>query len=75
MKKYGKTESEISAEKMHQCRDIVSEILNFGVTEDQKVQIIKLMALELENNGLMKEIVGIVKQDDVNTSKKLIYTE
>lgn len=75
MKKYGKTEAEAHAEKMHQCRDIVIEILNFGVSEDQKVQIIKLMALELENNTLMKEIVGLVKQDDVNTPKKLIYTE
>jgi hypothetical protein len=75
VERYGKTESEMHAEKMHECRDIVKKILDFGVTEKQKLQIIKLMALELENRTIMTEIMTLIKQDDVNTSKKLIYTE
>ncbi len=59
-KKYGKTSEEKNAEKLIQCRQIVSEILNFGVDESQKLQIIKLVALELENNASMKKIVNIV---------------
>ena len=75
MKKYGKTDSDLHVEKMHACREIVKEILDFGVCEEQKLQIIKLMALELENRDMMNEIMSLVKQDGVNTSKKLIYTE
>ena len=75
MKKYGKTETETHVEKMHECRDIVKKIVNFGVTENQKIQIIKLIALELEDNAMMKEITALLKQRDVNTPQKLIYTE
>jgi len=75
MEKYGKTDSDLHVEKMHACREIVKEILDFGICEKQKLQIIKLMALELENRDVMNEFIYIVKQDGVNTSKKLIYTE
>jgi hypothetical protein len=75
MKKYGKTEAEAYTEKLHECRDIVKKIIDFGVTENQKIQIIKLIALELEDNAMMKEITSLLKQDDVNTPQKLIYTE
>ena len=49
MEKYGKTEAEADAEKLIECRHIVLEILNFGITETQKRQIIKLLACELES--------------------------
>ena len=45
MKKYGKTDSEKTAEESLQCRQIISEIVNFGVTEYQKLKLIKLLAL------------------------------
>ena len=41
VKKYGKTVEEKKAEKSLQCREIVREILNFGVNESQKLQLIK----------------------------------
>jgi hypothetical protein len=75
MKKYGKSDRDIHAEKMFQCRQIVKEIIDFGVTENQKKQIIKLIALELEDNSLMKEIVESLRSERGNSSKKLIYTE
>ena len=75
VKKYGKTESDLHAQKMHTCREIVKEILDFGVNESQKRQIIKLMAMELEDVILMKEIVNSISLDKKNSSKKLIYTE
>lgn len=62
-KKYGKTSEEVKSEKSLQCRQIVSEINNFGISESQKIQIIKLLALELENNSNMKKIVNAI--DDV----------
>ena len=33
MKAYGKSEEDLHTEKMIQCREIVKEIINFGVTE------------------------------------------
>lgn len=59
-KLYGKTKEDVKAEKSLQCRQIVSEILDFGVDESQKLQIIKLMAMELENNHSMKKIVNTI---------------
>ena len=75
LKKYGKTKADLDVEKLHTCREIVKEILDFGVNEDQKKQIIKLMALELEDTILMKEIVNSVEIDKKTSSKKLIYTD
>jgi len=75
MKKYGKTETELKAEKMISCRDIVKEIIKFGVNEGQKKQIIKLLALELEDVALMKDVVDIIQSEKEKPSKKLIYTE
>ena len=60
MEKYGKTTAEADAEKLFQCRQIVTEILNFGVSEFQKRQIIKLLACELESVNDMKSIVNII---------------
>ena len=39
-----------------QTRKIVKEITNFGVTESQKIDIMYLLAMNLENNSTMKEI-------------------
>ena len=61
-KMYGKTKEDVKAEKSLRCRQIVSEIMNFGVDESQKLQIIKLMAMELENNHSMKKIVNTISE-------------
>ena len=75
MKKYGKSDEEVYLSKMHTCRDIVKEILAFGVNEDQKKQIIKLLALELEDVSLMKDIGRLISGNNENTAKKLIYND
>ncbi len=41
---------------IEKSRDIVKEILSFGVTESELVKIIKLLSLELEDTGLMRNI-------------------
>ena len=75
IKKYGKTEEDVKYQKMHTCRDIVKEILNFGVNEEQKKQIIKLLALELEDNVLMRDICSLVKGNKESSDTKLIYSD
>tara|TARA_R100000697_G_C5380194_1_gene179799 strand:+ start:386 stop:628 length:243 start_codon:yes stop_codon:yes gene_type:complete len=70
---YGKTKEEEKAERSIQCRQIVKEIINFGVDENQKLQIIKLIAMELDNNRSMKKIVNTVSgivENKVETNKE-----
>ena len=49
-------------------REIVQEIMNYGVTQQQILDIINLLALELEDNNLMRSIVGLCK---TNKTEKL----
>tara|TARA_B100000683_G_C12047671_1_gene373182 strand:+ start:18 stop:248 length:231 start_codon:yes stop_codon:yes gene_type:complete len=41
-------------------REIVSEILNFGVTQFQIKKIIKFLSLELEDRSLMVNISSLI---------------
>lgn len=43
-------------------REIVQEIMDFGVSQKQILQIINLLALELEDNNLMRSIVDLCKE-------------
>ena len=54
MKKYGKTEKDLLVEKSIECRNIVKEIIRYGVSEFQKKKIIYLLSLELEDGEIMK---------------------
>tara|TARA_R110001583_G_scaffold7985_4_gene38886 strand:+ start:11746 stop:11997 length:252 start_codon:yes stop_codon:yes gene_type:complete len=56
IKRYGRTSEEKRIEKVMQCREIVSEILKFGVDEFQKAKIIQLISLEMESRDFMLKI-------------------
>ena len=45
-----------------QSRQIIKEIVNFGVSENQKFDIIYMLSLTLENNEAMKDISKILKK-------------
>ena len=44
-----------------ESRNIVKEIVDYGVTDQQKLDIIYFLSLELENNKLMKDIANLLK--------------
>ena len=46
---------------IEKSRNIVKEILDFGISENEKIKIIELLCLELENTDMMKKIISIVK--------------
>ena len=50
------------------ARQIVKEVMDFGVTQDQILKICKFLAYELENIGIMKEIAETVDKhiDDID---------
>ena len=45
------------------CREIISEILNFGVNQTQIRALIKLLAMELEDRELMISIVNTLSNE------------
>jgi len=45
------------------AREIVSEILNFGVNQGQIKKIIKFLSLELEDRSLMMGIASLIEDD------------
>jgi hypothetical protein len=45
------------------CRDIVKKINDFGVSQQQVLNLIYLLALELDNADLMKRIVKAISED------------
>ena len=49
------------AKDKQRSREIVSEILKFGVTEQQKYDIIHGICLSLENNQGMKDLINTLK--------------
>ena len=51
-------------------REIVQEILDFGVNQKQLLTLIKLLALELDNNVAMKEITEIANHAIKNQNNK-----
>lgn len=71
-------EVELSKEKRQACRDIVTEIKNFGVNQRQILFLIQLLAMELENGDAMRAIVkavGAVRKDIPAGSKLIVTTE
>ena len=73
------------AKKRETSRNIVKEIINFGVCDDQKIDIIYELAITLEDNKKMKEICNLVKKfkieintdaenDTINLNDKIILT-
>jgi len=61
-KKYGKSNAEQNVEDKIKCRQIVGEILNFGVSQSQIREIIYMLALELEDRNEMIEISSAAKK-------------
>ena len=50
-------------------REIVAEILDFGVSQYQIKKIIKLLSFELEDMSLVKEITSII-DENLNESSR-----
>ena len=66
------------ARDKQKSRDIVKEILNFGVTEHQKLDIINGIVVSLENNQALKDLSEVLKnyrevinkEEDTDNNKK-----
>ena len=75
IKHYGSTVEEESAEWIMQCRQIVRTITQFGVSEQQRLKIIYLLALELEDRDHLQELTGLVKRLEAGEKRSTLITE
>ena len=74
-KTYGETTDEKLIRDKAKCREIVSEIMRFGVTQEQIVQIAYLLSLELEDRETMLHLSKACKDvldDNIPKSSSLI---
>jgi hypothetical protein len=62
IKKYGTTSLESAVKEVAMSREIVAEILNFGVSQQQILRVAYLLSLELENREMMIDISGCIKK-------------
>ena len=51
-------------QSIEKCRNIVSEILRFGVKELEIKKIIGLLSLELEDTNCMRSIQSVLKNEN-----------
>lgn len=75
--KIGSTETEKWADEILKSRQIVDEIVKFGVSQKQILNIIKLLAMELEDREALVAISAVVKEalDEAQVSSNIITTE
>jgi hypothetical protein len=58
---YGKLQSDRVADENLICRQMVREIMNFGITQRQTLMVMYLLAMELENVEQMKELTAAIR--------------
>jgi hypothetical protein len=56
-------ESKLPAKKRQECRNIVQEIRQFGVSQRQLLYLIHILALELENRETMVSITNAIGEN------------
>jgi len=59
---------------IEKCRNIVKEIIDFGVNDSEILKIVELISLELENTVLMKNLHSVIKptNEEEKSENKLI---
>jgi len=70
---YGQLNSEKLAKENEDCRKIVKEILNIGLTQRQQMLLIYLLSLELENIDYVQTLTDAIKDiagDQIFISKR-----
>lgn len=70
-------EAKLSSKKRQECREIVQEIRQFGISQRQLVYLIYLLSLDLENLELMKSLTKQIgeQRDNVPLTNKDLGNE
>lgn len=57
------------AKRKEESRKIVKEIIDFGVTEEQKIDIVFNIIMTLESRDAMQEIGNVIKKYNTKVNK------
>lgn len=60
--KVGETTSEKDVRRVQESREIVKTIIDYGVNEGHKLDIIYFLSIELENRSALEDITKILKK-------------
>ena len=74
-KQFGTSNEERDIEDKIKAREIVQTVLQYGVNQTQIEQMIYLLAMELENVNLMKELTQTITQSREGTKSNIITGE
>ena len=74
-KQFGTSKEEQSIKDKIKSREIVQTILEYGVSQAQLEQLIYLLAMELENVSLMKDLTKTITQSREGTKSNIITGE
>ena len=56
---------------LEKCRNIIKEVIDFGVSQDEIEKLIDLLSLELEDINKMKSIRAILKDEEEDTKSEI----
>lgn len=75
IERFGESKEELDIKDKIKAREITQTIIEYGVNQQQIKQIIYLLALNLENNDLMKSIASIIKESNEAPKSNIIMGE
>ena len=74
-KQFGTSSEEELIQDKIKAREIVQTVIEYGVNQKQLEQMIYLLAMELENVSLMKELTQTITQSREGTKSNIITGE
>jgi len=74
-KQFGTSKEEKLIQDKIKAREIVQTVIQYGVNEVQLEQMIYLLAMELENVNLMKDLTQLITQSREGTKSNIITGE
>ena len=74
-KQFGTSNEETEIEDKIKAREIVQTVIQYGVNQIQIEQMIYLLAMELENVSLMKDLTKTITQSREGTKSNIITGE
>jgi len=74
-KQFGTSPEEEQIQDKIKAREIVQTVIEYGVNQAQLTQMIYLLAMELENVELMKQLTQLITQSREGTKSNIITGE
>ena len=74
-KQFGTSDEEQFIKDKVKAREIVQTVLDYGINQAQLEQMIYLLAMELDNVGLMKDLTNVITQSREGTKSNIITGE